>query len=146
MSPLSWPSLCIQNPEGTVSQGFLHPLPWAAWEMMVKLLPAHDWLSVYEVTWFSFFHISGMPFYALGVEWWLMNALVPGSEFRPSAAVRSALLFVASCGAQHQGDDQHGPRLHGVDIPRGSQPCYSWCFGLDGSLVEYLAALLASVH
>ena len=73
MSPTSWSSLCIQNPEGTVSQGFLHPLPWAAWEMTVKLLPAHDWLSVYEDAWFSFFHISGMPFYALGVEWWLMN-------------------------------------------------------------------------
>ena len=73
-------------------------------------------------------------------------ALLPGSEFRPSAAVRSELLFVASCRAQHQGDDQHGPCLHGVGISRGSQPCYSGCFGLGGSVVEYLAALLASVH
>ena len=152
---------CLETPlyyriRKALHQGFLHSLPWPVWEMMVKLLRAHDWLSIYDVTWFSFFHILGMPFYVLGVEWWLMNALsfqdLNSGLLKPF--VLHYYLFHILCTPTARCDDTPQPgwwpiRLlssWGLHLQRVSAFLLLTFWTRWFSVVEYLAALLASIH
>ena len=94
---------------------------------MVKLLPAHDWPSIYEVTGFSFFHILGMTFHVLGVEWGLMNALSfqdLNSGFLQPVLLHRYLFYIlrtptARCNARQQGLTNTALVFAGFTSPEG---------------------------